>query len=83
MNINPLSTRLQKYLKDHQIEDKYQKQILILAENPKHPSLNIELLEPKNHCIYSFRVDRKYRALFIYREDNKSLEIISITLHYH
>jgi hypothetical protein len=30
-----------------------------------HSSLNTELLEPKHRLIYSFRIDKKYRALFI------------------
>lgn len=82
MKIAPLSKRLEKYLKTHNLKIKFTKQITLLSTNPKHRSLNIELLEPKNRGIYSFRIDRKYRALFIYREDKNSLEIITITMHY-
>jgi plasmid maintenance system killer protein len=62
---------------------KYQKQIAVLGKNPRHPSLNLEILEPKNRGIYSFRLDKKYRGLFIYRDDLKAIEIIAVTCHYH
>ena len=41
-----------------------------------------ELLEPKHRLIYSFRIDRKYRALFIGLTEDK-IEIIAVTKHYH
>ena len=48
---------------------------------PSHPSLGTELLEPKHRLIYAFRIDKKYRALFIYLPDGK-VEIIAVTKHY-
>jgi len=42
----------------------------------------MELLEPKIHGVYSFRIDRKYRVLFVFRPDRKAIEILSITVHY-
>jgi len=41
----------------------------------------MELLEPKHRLLYSFRLDRKYRAIFAYVE-NETIEIITFTNHY-
>ncbi|MFH1841101.1 MAG: hypothetical protein ABH807_03030 [Candidatus Shapirobacteria bacterium] len=78
-----MSKRLENYLRVHRLTKKYQKQIAILEKNARHPSLNLEILEPKNRGIYSFRLDKKYRGLFIHRDDLKAIEIIAITCHYH
>ena len=82
MEILPLHHKILKYLKKRNIEKKFLKQIVLLKTNLRHPSLNIELLEPKNHGVYSFRIDKKYRALFIFREDRQAVEILFITDHY-
>lgn len=83
MEILPISTKLNSKIKKYNLQKKFTKQTKLLKENPKHPGLNLELLEPKKHGIYSFRIDKKYRALLIFRKDKKSLEIIAITVHYH
>ena len=80
MKIKTLREDLQKYLKKHQLGKKYQKAKRLFEENPFHPSLNTEILEPKHLKIYSFRIDKKYRAIFIYT--NNEAEIITITNHY-
>ena len=80
--ILPLSPKLKSYLKRHGLTLKFEKQAKLLTINPKHPSLNTELLEPRKHGIYSFRIDRKYRALFILRQDKSKIEVLAITLHY-
>ncbi|MBU4014017.1 MAG: hypothetical protein KJ550_11185 [Proteobacteria bacterium] len=51
-------------------------------KKPSHPSLNTELLEPKHRLIYSFRIDRRYRALFICLPEDTT-EILAVTKHYH
>ena len=81
--ILPLTARQTAILLKYGLWKKWVKQIAFLRLNPQHPSLNIELLEPKKHGIYSFRIDRKFRALFFFHEDHQSVEIITITLHYH
>ena len=43
--------------------------------------LNTELLEPKHRAIYSFRLDKKYRALFIHLGGGV-IEVFAITKHY-
>jgi Txe/YoeB family toxin of Txe-Axe toxin-antitoxin module len=80
--ILPLHPDLEIYLDKHQIRRKFNKQIHFIRTNPKHPSLNLELLEPADKGLYSFRIDLKYRAIFIYRSDLKAIEILTITSHY-
>jgi len=81
-SILPLYADIHKYLSTHHLQNKFQKQIKFLQTNPRHPSLHLELFEPKDKGIYSFRIDLKYRAIFIYRLDLKSIEILAITSHY-
>lgn len=81
MKIHPLRKDLSDYLKHHGLEKKFFKQRRLFENNPFHPSLNTELLEPSHRKIYSFRIDRKYRALFFYR-GNEEIEIIDINNHY-
>lgn len=81
MKVKPLNPRLNKYLKSHGLVKKFTKQVALLSENPKHPSLNTELLEPKHMKVYSFRIDRKYRASF--GIVSGEIEIFDITDHYH
>lgn len=83
LSIEPLSKRLQQKIIHYNLNKVFNKQIGLLIKNSKHPSLNVELLEPKKFGIYSFRINRKFRALFIFRPDKKTIEIINITLHYH
>ena len=75
-----LRNDIEHYLQKHGIWKKWEKAKLLFENNPSHPSLNTELLEPKHRLIYSFRIDKKYRALFIYLPDDK-VEIISVTKH--
>ncbi len=81
MQIKPLRDDLVDYLKKHNLEKKYKKAKKLFENDPFYPSLNTELLEPKDRLIYSFRLDRKYRALFIYVGE-KEIEIIAFTNHY-
>lgn len=83
IDIQPVSDRNKKLLIKYNLQKKWAKQITILSSNPRHPSLHIELLEPKDHGIYSFRIDKKFRALFIWRDDLHTLEILTITVHYN
>lgn len=80
MKIKPLRKDLILYLKRHNLTNKFRKAKSLFEENIRHPSLNTELLEPSHHGIYSFRHDRKYRALFFI--DNDSAEVFQITNHY-
>ena len=81
MVINPLRSKLKKYLVRHNLGNKYETQTALFIVNPNYPSLNTELLEPKEFKIYSFRIDRKYRAVFMFPTP-ESIEIIGINDHY-
>ncbi len=72
---------IQKYLRKHGLVKKWEKAKKLFENDPSHPSLNTELLEPKHRLIYSSRIDKKFRALFIYLPDDK-MEIIAVTKHY-
>ena len=81
MKITPLKDDVNKYLKNHQLGKKFQKAKELFEQDINHPPLNVEVLEPKHLKIYSFRLDRKYRAIFIVAADNE-IEIITVTNHY-
>jgi len=80
MLIRSLNDRLKVYLVRHQLERKFIKQIKLFQQNPQYPSLHTELLEPKSEGVYSFRIDRRYRVLFIII--NSEAEIVEINDHY-
>lgn len=80
MLTQPLSKRVQKQLAKLHLAKKFEKQKTLFETNPAHPSLNTEKLEPKSVGLYSFRIDKKYRAIFRIR--NAVAEIIHITKHY-
>jgi len=79
--IDDLRKDIEEYIQRHGLAKKWQKAKRLFENNPFHPSLNTELLEPKHRLIYSFRIDKKYRALFINLSDDKA-EIIAVTKHY-
>ncbi len=80
MKITPLKNSLIKYLKKHQLEKKFQKAKELFEQDINHPSLNVEILEPKHLKIYSFRLDKKYRIIFIVT--GGKVEVITVTNHY-
>ena len=80
MKIKLLKDDIKKYLKKYQLEKKFQKAKRLFEQDIRHPSLNVELLEPKHLKVYSFRLDRKYRAIFIVV--NNEAEILTVTNHY-
>lgn len=82
MKVLSLSDAVKQRLHKYNLEKKFNKQLRLLTENSRHPSLNTELLEPKKYGIYSFRIDIKFRALFVFHKKLNSLEIIAITKHY-
>lgn len=81
MNILPLHPEVIEYIDKHSLKNAFEKQIKLFRTNPFHPSLKTELLEPKEMRIWSFRLDRKYRAIFIF-VDSETVEIIDVNNHY-
>lgn len=72
---------IEEYIKKHGLAKKWEKAKKLFESDLSHPSLNTELLEPKHRLIYSFRIDRKHRVLFICLPEDK-IEIVAVTKHY-
>lgn len=80
--ILPIDKDVIKKARKYGLEKKLVKQCKLLIANPNHPSLHLELLEPKTRGIYSFRLGRKFRALCLYDSHKQVVEILTITVHY-
>jgi len=80
-SIVDLRDDINKYLRKHGLSKKWEKAKKLFENDASHQSLNTELLEPKHRLIYSFRLDKKYRAIFICMPEDK-VEIITVTKHY-
>lgn len=80
MKIKHPKDKILKYLKKHQLEKKFRKAKELFEHDINHPSLNVEILEPKHLKVYSFRIDIKYRAIFIVADGEA--EILTVTNHY-
>ncbi len=81
MTILPLSKRLLGYLEKHQLVKMFEKQKALFETNHFHPSLHTELLEPHRYRVYSFRITKKYRAVFVY-VGSDMIKILDINDHY-
>jgi Txe/YoeB family toxin of Txe-Axe toxin-antitoxin module len=80
MEIIPFTKKQEQYIKRFGLKKKIDKQIKLLLTQPRNKSLNIEKLNPANAGLYSFRIDKKYRAIFVV--SNGVIEIITLTNHY-
>ena len=83
MEILSSSELVLRKLKKYSLVKKYEKQIKLLGNNIYHPSLKVELLELKKLGIYNFRIDRKFRALFIFQRRGEVIEVLNVTVHYN
>ena len=81
MRILSIHQDVQSYIEKRGLAKKFEKQKKLFEQNPFHPSLETELLEPKYMRIWSFRLDKKYRAIFIFR-DMDQIEILDVNNHY-
>lgn len=81
MKSKPIRPDLESYLKRRGLSTKFKKQLHFFYQNPRYPSLNTEQLEPKTLKIYSFRIDQKYRVIFLFTAPDE-IEIIDINDHY-
>jgi len=81
MQILPLHPDIKKFLLKRGLGKKFAKQVKFFQQNPFHKSLNTEMLEPKYLRIWSFRVDKKYRAIFIFR-DSETAQVLDVNNHY-
>ena len=80
MRTKPLNARVRRQLEKFGLGKKFAKQKALFEANPSHPGLNTEKLEPKSVGLYSFRITKKYRAIFRIRDGQA--EIVHITKHY-
>lgn len=80
MKILPIHRDITEYVRSHNLEKKFNKQIKFLKINVHHPSLEVELLEPRHLKFYSFRIDKQYRATFIFRRGD-TIEIVDANNH--
>lgn len=81
MKLRPLRKDLREILSSRNLVKKWLKAKNLFEKDIRHSSLNTELLEPHWRGIYSFRIDKKYRALFFIRKDG-TFEVFQITNHY-
>lgn len=80
MEIEPLRRDLKEFLAERNLEEKWEKAVRFFLRDIRHPSLHTELLKPRWRGIYSFRIDRKYRALFFVA--GSKAEVFQMTNHY-
>lgn len=80
MEIKLLRIDVEENIEEFGLRKKWNKARRLFEMNIRHPSLHTELLEPRWRGIYSFRLDKKYRALFFIIDDKA--EIFKITAHY-
>lgn len=80
MRIKQPNAKVRKQIIHFGLQKKFHKQALLFTIDPAHPSLNTEKLEPKTVGLYSFRIDKHYRAIF--RIHDGQAEILHITKHY-
>lgn len=55
------------------IQKKAEQKEKLFRQNPFHPSLHTEKLEPKGKQVWSFRIDKSYRIIFRFIDGNKVL----------
>lgn len=53
------------------IQNKTEKKTQFFKQNPNHPSLHLEKLEPKHLGLWSMRIDRNYRVIFSFGENDR------------
>ena len=80
MQIKLLNSRVRKQIALFGVGLKFEKQKRLFEISPFYPSLHTEKLEPKSVGLYSFRIDKKYRAIF--RIHGDMVEVIHVTKHY-
>ena len=81
MRVLPPHPEIMDFLHVHRLEKRFAKQKSLFEQNPFHPSLGTELLEPRKMRIWSFRVDRRYRAIFIFKARDV-VEVLDVNNHY-
>ena len=60
----------------------YEKALMLLVVNPRHPSLKLQKLKGKLKDYHSIRINLKYRIMIIFEIHNELITLVSITNHY-
>jgi plasmid maintenance system killer protein len=81
MEIKIVTPKIRTFLRARNLGEKWEKARALFEKDIRHPSLHTKLMEPKDEMIYSFRVDKKYRALFVIK--NGVALVFRVTNHYH
>jgi len=74
MIVLPIHSEIIEYVVKRGLVKKFEQQVNLFQLNPFYPSLETELLEPKHLRFWSFRVDKKYRAIFISTSEERVRE---------
>ena len=80
MKIKKINSKLEKYLVKKNLVSKWKKTKKLLETNLSHPSLNFEKIILNRTVLYSFRLDKKYRGICVFKKN--TLEILMFTNHY-
>jgi len=79
---------LKQLQKQHSLAAVISKQVELFRNNPFHPSLHTEKMEPKKEEIYSFRINKQWRVLFKKKKQDKKgtqelkVFLLAISKHY-
>ncbi len=64
------------------VQEKAVKALRLLAENPRHPSLQVKKIQGTEN-VWEARVDRKYRFTFQFEDDNDQTMIVLRNIDNH
>ena len=71
-----------KFFKKHRnLLDRYEKVLLLLRDNPFHPSLRLHQLKGKLYPLYSVSMDMQYRITMEFYIENKEIVPVNIGTH--
>lgn len=72
LTIRPPHKDLKKYLKKHNLAEKFQKQFYLFTNNPYHPSLHTERLEPRSLKLFFLSLRPKIQGNFCFCQTTRS-----------
>lgn len=74
--------RAKKFARQHpELRDLYQKTLLLLEQNPYHPSLRLHALSGKISGLYSISINLRYRLTIELLIDDERIIFINVGSH--
>lgn len=74
--------KLRKFVKKHpEVLSQYAKTIVLLENNPQHPSLRLHKLQGKLNDYYSISINMNYRIIVDFIIKNNQIILIDIGAH--